>query len=93
MEEAQILGCTILTTEYDGVEEQVKNGVDGIICKSDSRLLAENIVDLVNDPQKRMDYSISENFYPYLLEFSWYRSPNPMLFVEPIFQPSEYGIQ
>ncbi len=59
VEEAQILGCTILTTEYDGVEEQVKNGVDGIICKSDSRLLAENIVDLVNDPQKRMDYSMA----------------------------------
>ena len=33
--------------------------MDGIICKSDSRLLAENIVDLVNDPQKRMDYSMA----------------------------------
>lgn len=59
VEEAQVLGCTILVTEYDGVEEQVKDGVDGIICKSDSRLLAEKILDLVNDPQKRMDYGIA----------------------------------
>lgn len=53
VEEAQVLGCAIIAAEYAGIEEQIENGVDGIVCKSDAEELAKEIQYLANDPQKR----------------------------------------
>ena len=53
VEEAQVLGCAIIAAEYAGVEEQIENGVDGIVCKSDAEELAKEIQYLANDPRKR----------------------------------------
>lgn len=58
VEEAQILGCAILVTEYDGVQEQVTNNVDGMICTPEPEMMAERILDFVNDPQKKRSYGL-----------------------------------
>lgn len=50
VQEAQILGCPILVTEYNGVCEQIEDGVSGKICKPEPEVIAENILYLVNHP-------------------------------------------
>ncbi len=57
VEEAQVLGCTMLVTEYAGVQEQVADEIDGKICKCDLRVLAENILDIFEHPQKMKMYA------------------------------------
>ena len=52
VEEAQVLGCAIVAADYIGVEEQIENGVDGIVCKLDAEGLAREIQYLANNPQK-----------------------------------------
>lgn len=52
IEEAQVLGCAVVVSDYDGIREQVVNGVDGIVCKSDPMALAQEILDLVSDRQR-----------------------------------------
>ena len=47
------MGCSIIAAEYAGVEAQIENGVDGIVCKSDAEELAKEIQYLANDPRKR----------------------------------------
>lgn len=59
VQEAQILGCAILATDYDGVREQIEDGVDGRICKLESKSIAENILDLANNPQTIKKYGIA----------------------------------
>lgn len=56
IEEAQVLGCAILVSDYRGVQEQVKDGVDGKICKPDPLILAEEIMNFFYHPQKLKDY-------------------------------------
>lgn len=56
IEEAQILGCAILVSDYSGVREQVEDEVDGKICRLEPKELAECILDFANDPQKRISY-------------------------------------
>lgn len=56
IEEAQILGCAILASEYNGVEEQIKNGVDGTICKLEPETLAKEILIFFENPQKVKAY-------------------------------------
>ena len=58
VEEAQILGCAILVTEYDGVHEQVTNNIDGMICTPEPEIMAERILDFVNDSQKKIKYGL-----------------------------------
>lgn len=52
VEEAQVLGCAIVATNYAGVEEQIENGVDGIVCELTAKALAKEILNLADDPQK-----------------------------------------
>lgn len=56
IEEAQVLGCAILVSDYSGVREQVEDEVDGKICRLEPKTLAECILDFANDPQKRISY-------------------------------------
>ena len=59
IEEAQILGCAVLVTDYDGVREQVEDGVDGIICKPEASLLAQEILELVGSKNKLLEYGLA----------------------------------
>lgn len=56
IEEAQVLGCTILVTEHEGVREQVEDSVDGMICKPEPMILAEKILDIIKNPQRISNY-------------------------------------
>ena len=51
VQEAQTLGCTIIVSP--GSEEQVLNGVDGVVCKLEPHALKNTILDLINNPEKR----------------------------------------
>lgn len=56
VEEAQILGCAILTTEYDGVREQIQDGIDGRICRLEPEVLAAHILALEEQPDRCTAY-------------------------------------
>ncbi len=56
IQEAQVLGCAILVSDYCGVREQVTDGVDGKICKLTAESLAENILNLAENVQLRAEY-------------------------------------
>ena len=56
IEEAQILGCAILVSDYSGVRSQVKDGVDGKICELDAGIMAEEIMDFADQPQRWAEY-------------------------------------
>lgn len=56
VEEAQVLGCTILASEYRGVQEQIRDGIDGRICKLEPEALAANILALEEQPDQRTAY-------------------------------------
>ena len=53
VEEAQVLGCAIIAADYAGVEEQIENGVDGIVCRLNAVDLAKEIQYLASDLRKR----------------------------------------
>lgn len=59
IEEAQILGCAILVSEYMGVREQVEDDVDGKICALDPEIMAEEIFKLIKDPRKLKMYGMN----------------------------------
>lgn len=59
IEEAQILGCTILASDHCGIQEQIEDGVDGKVCSLDPERLAENILDLADHSEKRGKYSLA----------------------------------
>ena len=51
VQEAQILGCTILVSDCSGNREQVENGVDGVLCQLDARDISEHIKQLLHDEE------------------------------------------
>lgn len=53
IQEAQTLGCTILASDCNGNREQIKQDEDGILCSLDPQIIADNIIKLINDPEKR----------------------------------------
>ncbi len=57
VEEAQVLGCVMLVSDYAGVQEQVEDGIDGKICKCEPKALAENILDILGHPQQMKIYA------------------------------------
>ncbi len=59
IEEAQILGCAILVSDYSGVQEQVRDGIDGEVCKLAPEILAEKILNFADHPQKRKAYGLA----------------------------------
>ncbi len=59
IEEAQILGCAILVSDYSGVKEQVRDGVDGEVCKLEPEALAQKILDFADHPEKRKVYGLA----------------------------------
>lgn len=59
IEEAQILGCAILVSDYSGIRDQVEDGVDGKICELDAGTLAEVIMEFADHPHKWAEYGRS----------------------------------
>ena len=53
IQEAQTLGCAILASDCNGNREQIENGVDGILCELDADRIAQEILQLMHDPEKR----------------------------------------
>ena len=42
-----------MASDCNGNREQIKNGVDGILCELDARKIAAEIQALIKDPEKR----------------------------------------
>ena len=51
--EAQVLCKPVIITNYPTARNQIKNGVDGMICELDNNSVAEAIFDLVTDNEKK----------------------------------------
>lgn len=56
--EAQILCKPVLITDYPTSQSQVTNGVDGIICRNDNKMIANAIYDLATDVRKREEIAM-----------------------------------
>lgn len=56
IQEAQILGKPIVTTDCNGNREQIENEYDGLLCEFDSDVVADNIMKLINDKEKAKLY-------------------------------------
>ena len=56
IQEAQILGCTILVSNCSGNREQVENGTDGVLCQLSSEEISRNIAELLGNEEKCREY-------------------------------------
>lgn len=59
IQEAQVLGCPILASDCNGNREQIRDGVDGILCKLAPQAVADAILRLAADREGRR--SLGEN--------------------------------
>ncbi len=53
IQEAQTLGCAVIASNCNGNREQIKDGVDGILCELTPQAVAEKIEDLYLNEGKR----------------------------------------
>ena len=53
IQEAQTLGCAVLASDCDSNCQQIRDGVDGVLCELAPQALAEGIVSLLEDREKR----------------------------------------
>lgn len=53
IQEAQILGCAIIASDCNGNREQIVNGHDGILCELTPAGIADSILHLLEDEEKR----------------------------------------
>lgn len=53
IQEAQTLGCAILASDCNGNREQIEHGVDGLLCELDADKIAQQILQLMYDPERR----------------------------------------
>lgn len=56
IQEAQVLGCTILVSDCSGNREQVENGTDGVLCQLSPEEISKNIAELLRDEEKCRQY-------------------------------------
>ena len=56
LQEAQILGKPILATDCSGNREQIENGTDGILCELDPEQVCEQLLYMINNPEKCKGY-------------------------------------
>ena len=56
--EAQVLCKPIIITNYPSSRSQIINGVDGIICEMDNASIAQAVIDLIHDVNKRSSLSL-----------------------------------
>lgn len=53
--EAQMLGCAVIASDCEGNREQIRDGVDGLLCDLTPRAVAESIAYLLRDKEKRRE--------------------------------------
>ena len=53
IQEAQTLGCAIIASDCNGNREQIVQGKDGLLCQLDPESIAEAVISLVEDRDKR----------------------------------------
>lgn len=51
VQEAQILGCTVLVSDCSGNREQVRDGIDGALCQLDAGDISEKIKELLHNKE------------------------------------------
>lgn len=51
VQEAQILGCTVLVSDCSGNREQVRDGIDGALCQLDAGDISEKIKGLLHNKE------------------------------------------
>ena len=51
LDEAKILEKPIIVTNYNSVEDQVLDGINGLICNMDAEGIAERIKDYIQNPE------------------------------------------
>ena len=56
IQEAQVLGCTILVSDCSGNREQVENGTDGILCQLSPEDISRKIAELLGNEEKCREY-------------------------------------
>lgn len=56
IQEAQILGCSILVSDCSGNREQVVHGVDGLLCELTPEGICDGVMNLLEDKEKRLQY-------------------------------------
>lgn len=57
IQEAQTLGCAIVASDCNGNREQIIHGKDGLLCKLDPKSIADSIISLIDDKEKRRKIS------------------------------------
>ncbi len=57
IQEAQILGCTVLVSDCSGNREQVTDGEDGLLCELTPEAIAEKIEWLMSRPDERKRFA------------------------------------
>ncbi len=55
IQEAQTLGCAIVASDCNGNREQIVHGKDGLLCQLTPEGIAESIISLVEDKEKRTE--------------------------------------
>lgn len=53
VQEAQTLGCAVIASDCNGNREQIRDGVDGVLCRLTPWSVAEKIEELYLDREKR----------------------------------------
>ena len=53
IQEAQTLGCAIIASDCNGNREQIKDGVDGLLCELTPKGIADRIIQLIEDDALR----------------------------------------
>lgn len=53
LQEAQVLGCAAIVSDCNGNRDQIVDGEDGILCKLTPLEVAESIIELYKDENKR----------------------------------------
>ena len=56
LQEAQVFGKPILATDCSGNREQIENGTDGILCELDPGQVCEQLLYMINNPEKCKGY-------------------------------------
>ena len=53
IQEAQTLGCAVIASDCNGNREQIINGEDGILCRLSPQAVADSVIELLKDKEKR----------------------------------------
>lgn len=53
VQEAQVMGCTIVASDCNGNREQIRNNVDGMLCGLSADGISESIIALIENKEKR----------------------------------------